>query len=402
MKTQLLRAAAAAAALAVGATAVSAQDAEFTSWRVPGWSFTPAITFGGLYDSNVALADAPADAGRTAGDRLLVFQPAGHLEFLSPRTEFGTGYRGHLRRYVDVRELNGFDQQGYLSLRRLVSRRLTFFLNNSYLSAPTTDEVELNGVPFERTGSRTNTASAGIEARLTRYTNLSTRYDNTWVDFDRREEGRPETFLTGGWVNSWRTELSRQLGERVAVGAEYALRFADLNEGTRELTFQDAGGTLKFQLGPRTSLSLAGGASYLDDKLFDETRTGPYYRAGITHQAERATIGATFQRMFVPSFGFGGSSDSQELRAFVRMPVSRNRMYVQASGAWRRSDPFLETELELDTFLLRTTFGYSAARWLRVEAFHAYTRQDSKITGGEIDRQRVGAQVVISQPVRIR
>jgi hypothetical protein len=77
-------------------------------------------------------------------------------------------------------------------------------------------------------------------------------------------------------------------------------------------------------------------------------------------------------------------------------------MYVQASGAWRRSDPFLETELELDTFLLRTTFGYSAARWLRFEAFHAYTRQDSKITGGEIDRQRVGAQVVISQPVRIR
>src|SRR5512145_3412274 len=139
MTTHALRAIAAATALALGAPTVAAQEqSEFQSWRVPGWSFTPAITFGGLYDSNVALADAPADAGRTAGDRLLVFQPAGHLEFLSPRTEFGTGYRGNLRRYMDVRELNGFDQQGYLSLRRLVSRRLTFFLNNSYLSAPTT------------------------------------------------------------------------------------------------------------------------------------------------------------------------------------------------------------------------------------------------------------------------
>lgn len=402
MHAYCLRAVVVAAALALGSGAAVAQESpEFQSWRVPGWSFTPAFTFGGVYDSNVALADAPADSGRTAGDRLLVYQPSGHLEFLSPRTEFGVGYRGYLRRYMDVSELNGFDQQGYLSFRRLVSRRLAFFLNDSYLSAPTTDEVELNGVPFERTGSRTNTASTGVEARLTRYTNLSSRYDLTWVDFDR-PLGRPETLVTGGWVNSWRTELSRQLTDRVSVGGEYALRFADLNEGTRELTFQDAGGTLRFLLGPGTSLSVGAGVSYLNDELLDDTRTGPYYRAGVTHEAERATFGASFQRMFVPSFGFGGSSDSQELRAFVRMPVSRNRMYVQTSASWRRTDPFVETELELDTLLFRTTFGYSATRWMRLEAYHAYTRQDSKIAGGEIDRQRVGAQVVISQPVRIR
>jgi hypothetical protein len=106
--------------------------------------------------------------------------------------------------------------------------------------------------------------------------------------------------------------------------------------------------------------------------------------------------------MFVPSFGFGGSSDSQELRGYVRMPISRNRMYVQAAATWRRSDPFVDTELALDTILLRTTFGYSATRWLRVEGFHAYSRQDSQVTGGEIDRHRVGGQVVISQPMRIR
>src|SRR5512134_716227 len=146
MRTHALRAVAVSAALALGAPGIAAQEqSDFQSWRVPGWSFTPALTFGGVYDSNVALADAPADTGRTAADRLLVYQPSAHLEFLSPRTEFGAGYRGYLRRYVDVRELNGFDQQGYLSFRRLVSRRLTFFLNNSYLSAPTTDEVELNG-----------------------------------------------------------------------------------------------------------------------------------------------------------------------------------------------------------------------------------------------------------------
>jgi hypothetical protein len=106
--------------------------------------------------------------------------------------------------------------------------------------------------------------------------------------------------------------------------------------------------------------------------------------------------------MFVPSFGFGGSSDSQELRGFVRMPINKNRMYVQTAAGWRRSDPFLIDELELDTLRFNTTFGYAALRWLRLEAFHAYTRQDSRVTGGEIDRQRVGAQIVISQPMRIR
>jgi hypothetical protein len=84
------------------------------------------------------------------------------------------------------------------------------------------------------------------------------------------------------------------------------------------------------------------------------------------------------------------------------MPIARNRFYVQASGAWHRSDPFVVEELALDTVRVQTTLGYSAARWLRVEAFHAYTRQDSQVTGGEIDRHRAGGQIVISQPMRIR
>lgn len=399
-----------------GAGAARAQESsEFPSWRLPGWTFTPGIAFGGSYDSNVALANPPADTGRTQADRLFIFQPFGQLEYFSPRTDFATGYRGYARRYVEVRELDGFDQQGYVSFRHLLTRRVTLFAGDSYLAAPTTDEVELNGVPFRRSGTRTNTASAGLEARLTKFTDLTTRYDLQWVDFDHGDRfdedvplddaaviDQPRTFLTGGWVNSWRTEVRRRVSERLAVGGEYALRRADLNEGTRELLFQDAGAAVRFLLGPHTTLSAGAGVSLLNDRLLDDRRTGPYYRAGLTHETERATLGVSFQKMFVPSFGFGGSSDSQELRGFVRMPVNRNRMYVQASAGWRRTDPFVAEELALDTFRIQTTFGYSATRWLRLEAFHAYTRQDSRITGGEIDRQRVGGQVVISQPMRIR
>jgi hypothetical protein len=385
-------------ALGSAAPAAAQQDmsAEVPS-RTPGWSVTPGFTFGTVFDSNVALASAPADTKRTQSDRMLLAEPFGQLEYFSPRTEFSSGYQGYLRRYADVSQLNSFDQRGYLSLRRLVTRRLTFFLRESYANVPTTDEVELNGVPFTRTGSQMNAVATGVDARLTKYTDFAFRYDNTWVSFDRAG-----SFLSGGWVNGGRAEVSRRLNDRLSVGGEYGARFADLNDGTHQVTFQDMGGTLHYGLGTRTSLAVAGGWSFLNDKLLNERRNGAYVRGEITHETERATVGASFERMFVPSFGFGGSNQSEQLRGFVRMPFNRSRIYYQGSAAWRRSNPFIANELELDTYWVRSTLGYSVSRWLRFEAFHAFTRQDSQVTGGEINRQRAGAQIVVSQPVRIQ
>jgi hypothetical protein len=384
--------------LAAGAPlGAQGRGTEMQSWRTPGWSFTPGITIGSVFDSNIALASAPAETRTTQGDQLFEVEPFGSLEYFSPRTEFSSGYRGYLRRYQDFDQLNGFDQQVHGSVRRLITRRLTFFAHDNYADVPTTDDVELNGVPFRRIGSKMNSAQAGIEARLTKYTDLSVRYENTWIQFDR-----PEVFLTDGWVNGVHGELSRRLTDRLSVGGEYGMQFANLNEGTHQVVFQDAGGTLHYHVASTTTLSLSGGVSHLSDHLVLITRTGPYVRAGITHDVERATLGASFERTYVPSFSFGGSTQSQEIRGFVRMPLNKNRVYVQGSASWRRNDPFIANELRLDTIVIRSTLGYSATRWMRVEGFHAFTRQDSIVTGGEINRNRIGAQVVISQPVRIQ
>ena len=114
------------------------------------------MTVAGGFDSNVALASAPADTRRTQSDGLFIAEPFAQLEFVSPRTEFSSGYQGYVRRYIDVEQLNGFDQRGYVSLRRLATKRVTYFLRDSYADVPTTDEVQLNGVPFARTGVRSN------------------------------------------------------------------------------------------------------------------------------------------------------------------------------------------------------------------------------------------------------
>ena len=51
-----------------------------------------------------------------------------------------------------------------------MTRRLTLYARDIFNDSPTTDDAELNGVPFRRTGSRTNTLGAGSEYRITKFT----------------------------------------------------------------------------------------------------------------------------------------------------------------------------------------------------------------------------------------
>ena len=370
---------------------------EVESYQIPGWSFTPSVALGTAYDSNVALSAPRADLGRTEGDSLFVIVPGGQLEFHNRRTDFTANYRGFLRRYTDVQGLDGYDQRASVGVRRVVKRRLTFFLRSIYNDSPTTDDVELNGVLFRRTGSQTNTAAAGGEYRINKFLTFATRYDGTWVQFDR-----PDILLTGGWIHGIRNELSYRLGDRISLGGEYGYRHATLDKATRQFDFQDAGGVVHFVVGPHTKAHASAGVASLTDGNLHQTRTGPYVRLSLEHGIEAATIGASFERQFVPSFGFGGASNSQELRGFVNMPLRHRRFYTQGSAAWRRSLPFEFDALQLDTIWVRSTFGYTASRWMRVEANYTFTRQDSIVTGGEVDRHRIGVQFVISQPMRIQ
>ena len=366
-----------------------------TSYRIPGWSFTPSLALGATYDTNVALIDAPADIGNTQGDTFFNIVPGGQLEFIGKYSDFSANYRGFIRRYLELDALNSYDQRASLSVKRMFSRRLTVSARDSFADTPTTDDTEVYGVPFRRAGSRTNTFGVASDYRFTKYTSLSSRYDQTWVGFDR-----PDVFLSGGWIHAVRNELSHRLSERVALGGEYAYRYATLDEGNRNFAFQDAGGVVHLSLGPHTTADLAGGFALLNDRNLDVTRTGPYVRLSLTQALERVTIGANYDRQYVPSFGFGGSSNSQELRGWVQMPL-RPGLYTQGSAAWRRMTPFETNALQLDTIWIRSALGYAAARWARVELLYTFTRQDSIVTGGEVNRHRIGVQFVISQPMRL-
>ena len=400
-RTHFRRAAAVLAFVLAAAQATSAQDrpAEFDTWVIPGWSFTPGISLSGMWDSNVALAGRAAETGRTEGDNVFVIVPFGQIDLTSPRTQFTAGYRGYVRRYTEVDELNGYDQRAFLSLRRRVTPRLTWFVQDEFAEMPTTDRVELNGLPFARIGSRSNRLGTGLELALSKYTDMKVRYEHTWAAFDRQAD----LPLSGGTINGLGADIRHRLSERLAVGAEGRIRRSDLTrEEPRVLWFQDAGATLDYRLTEFVTFGVAAGLSHLRDSRFDRSRTSPYYRAELERQAEHTSAGIIFERSYAPSFGFTGSNDNRELRAYVRIPFSQKRFYVESDGIWRRSNRFFAEEISLDTFMTNNTFGYSVTRWLRMEAYHGFSRQDSIITGGEVTRHRAGAQLVVSQPMRIR
>jgi hypothetical protein len=372
------------------------QPTEFQYRRIPGWTFTPGVILGALYDTNVAIA-SPDVNKKTAADKLFQLEPFGRLDYFSPRTTFSSGYRGSLRRYFDLGSLDGTDHRANLSLRGRVSRRLTVFANDTYAQVPTTDQLELNGLPFQRTGARYNSLAGGVAGRLTKSTDAVARYEMTWVDFVRKD-----TLLTGGMVNGVRGEVTHRFTDRASAGGEYGVRRADLNGGAKHLDFQDGGGVFRYRTASHTTVEASAGVAHLVDRNAQITKTGPYAKLGLTYRADRATFGLDFSRSYVPSLAFGGTNQSQEARGYIQMPLSRNRFYLEESAAWRRTDPFVRSELALDSILLHTILGYTVQKWFRIEGYHAFTTQDSRVAGGQITRHVAGVQFVVAEPVRIR
>jgi hypothetical protein len=398
MRSRIIRVALACVALSA-APALAQQHAsptEFPTWNIPGWTFTPGVVFGALYDSNVTLT-SPGFGQTVPGDKMFQIEPFGQLEFYGPRTTMNAGYRGFLRRYIDLNELDSLDHRASLSVRHRASRRVTLFATENFADVPTTDRLQLNGVPFLRSGARYNAATAGVEARLSRSTDFTTRYEMTWVRFDR-----DDTVLTGGMVNGLRSSLSHRVSERLSLGGEYEIRWADLNEGTRIMLFQDAGAVLRYRASEATTFEAAAGGAFLEDRTREVSRTGPYLRAELIHRARRATVGAQYHRSYVPSIAFGGTNQTETLHGYIQMPLDHNRLYLQQSAAWHRTNPFDTTALPLRSTWLHSVVGYAIQRWFRVEGYYALTHQDTRLAGGKIVRHVAGVQFVVSEPMRIR
>jgi hypothetical protein len=390
----------AALSLWVAGSPANAQSSDEGAPRVtPGWVFTPTVSLGITHDDNPVLA---GDGNPTPDDILTNVRPGADLSFTGKHTFLGTGYRGTVQRYRTLDEYDNYAQGGYVELRHQPSRRVSLLVRDNVSVSPSTDLVEVAGLPFSRVGTRSNDLNAALTASVTRRLQLTGAYHFQWLEFDRADDPA-SPLLQGGRAHRVTLGGRQSINSRLTVGGDYTIQRASFGRALDDqgFTIQNAEGTASYQLTSTVSIDGGAGISHLA-LPGEEPLTGPAFRAGLRKRAEYAQLSVSAMRSFVPAFGFGGSFRNQEVLVSVRVPFLRNRAYVDGGTAWRDSEPALVGGLGLRALWLQTSVGYAFQRWLRLEAFYSGAFQDSTVAGGRVDRNRFGVQFVTARPMRLR
>jgi hypothetical protein len=365
-----------------------------------GWTFTPSMSFGTLWDSNVTVV---SEGNPEVGETVFLLNPRGEIDFNGRRTRFNVGYSGSLEAYQELEELQRYDQRGRLEAKHQMTPRLTFVTRHSLTMSPTTDSLELNGLLFERVGSKMLNAKGGFEYGLAPRTTLAGDYTFQWVRFERDPSEQRFAFLRGGHMHTPSARVTHRLTPRFGVGGSWQYRHAIIGGGEEIVDVHDAMAEVSYQITRNTTIAGGAGVAHLKPSGNETAQTGPSFRAGVSHHIEQVTFGASFERSFLPSFGFAGTTVNEVLNASVRVPLLGGRMFWTGGLAYRRSEPLaIRTDvLELDSWWSQTAFGFTVFRWLRMEAFYNGSHQTSSARG-RVDRTRVGVQFVTFKPVRIQ
>jgi hypothetical protein len=363
-----------------------------------GWSFLPTLAIGTAYDDNVLVR---GNGDSTPSDMVSVINPRGRLDFNGARGQLSASYDGAFALYRDFNQLNSYDQHSSFFGRRLITPHLALFVRNSAAAVPTTELETLVGVPFVRTGSRVDDLRTGFEAAFSKRTTMVVSYDFQYVDFDHSAPGTASLF--GGHSNGATMTLKHLLTGRLALTGDYDIQHAVLQDIAASFDVQNAWAGAEYRISDLTRVFAAAGVSRLGVTQFSESRTGPAWRAGLTRSFRRAGVDILFSRSFVPSYGFGGTMQNEDLTGRLQLPVGR-RVYTTTALSYRRDDPLttLDGNLPLRSYWVEGTIGFAASRTVRFEIFYAGTRQTIDRPGGELDRNRVGIQIVTAKPMRIR
>jgi hypothetical protein len=395
-----------AALLTLPAASAAAQDrlggdAPTFTYR-PGWTITPTIGVSETYDDNITLF-GPNTADQLNNDVIAAYFPGLDVHYIGKFTQVGGGYSGSFLDYHTYTALNRWDQHANLELKRQESAHLKWFGRGSVAVLPSTDFIDLGGIPYRRNGARTADGRGGLEYTFSGTDAISSSADYEAIDFEQAADLRGE--LRGGHVLESLTGWRHRLDARLALGADYSFRRAMVIGDPEMFNLHAIQAAVDYELSPEWSLSGAGGVVYMQSTATIEGHLGPAYRIAIERHRVGRRFHASYVRSYIPSFGFGGTVQNQEASAGFQTPLFNNRrVYFDATGVFRDDEPLSNPALQLPLRSLRiyTTVGWEPQPWVRVEGFYARTQQTSLRFNGQIYRNRIGFQIVTSKPVRIQ
>jgi hypothetical protein len=361
-----------------------------------GWTFTPGVAVGSTWDNNVLFRGRGDD---NPNDLLNLVNGHANLDFTGRLGRLSASYNGAFTAFRQLNELNTYDQRAMVSARRRVTPRVTLSGGASATWVPSTEQLALVGVPFVRVGARIEEARGRVEASLSKYTQVSAAFNLVWVEFDETELFTGA--LRGGRGQGGMFGLRRQVGGRTAITADYDLQFSKISNDTDTFAVQTAWGGIEYQLSERLRFAAGFGASHLAVSELAPSRTGPALRAGLSHNLRRTGLDIGYSRSFVPSYGFGGTQQNEEVTGRLRVVLWR-RASARGSVSWNSNESLDLSDLRLRSTQMDATFSYALHRRLQLETFYTAAHQRIDRPGGQADRHRIGVQVVTGYPLRIR
>jgi hypothetical protein len=376
-------------------TTISPIDERIAREPQAGWSFTPGLDYAFVWDSNILFANTVSD--NIVDERVHVVRPRGELAYVGRRSGLTLVYDGSLVQHLALGSLNSYDQRLTLHTTHQLSRRGSWFARYNAATSPTTELVELVGVPFARIGTRHHNVSTGLEMKLRRTTEASVSYRLQRVDF--AQDLTLNDLLNGGYSHGGSFSLKHQWTRRLALTGNYDVDFARVVDG-QEFTLQNSSGGVEYALSDAIRTFAAAGVSSLGGVTGDEARLGPALRLGLAANIAPTVVSVSYSRSYVPSYGFGGTSDNEELISRVHFPIAR-RAYGAAALALRADEP-LAKDLKMRSTWFYGSVGYRLADWMQLEAFTSGTRQRIDRPGGRLNRYRVGLQLSTATTTRIR
>jgi hypothetical protein len=367
----------------------------------PGWTVTPAFGYAATYDDNISLF-AIRTAEEQNDDFISIYRPALSVDYYGKHSRIGADYSGSLLSYRTFTSLNRWDQRGKISIRRQETARLKWFARGSVAALPSTDLIELGGIPYRHTGARTADARGGLEFAFGARDGLTSSLTYQDVDFERSVNA--PVALRGGHVleslNVWRHKISR----RLSAGTDYSFRRAAVTGDVEQFSIHATEIGVDYDLSSSWTFSAGAGVAYLESTATTASRTGPAWRAALARHRAGRFFSVHYVRSFVPSFGFGGTIQNQEAGASYRTPLfGSRRWYTDQSAVFRDDKPLTEIfqQLPLRSFRTNSVLGWEPHPWVRLEVFYARLQQTSMRFASQLYRNRVGFQIVTSKPVRV-
>jgi len=392
--------------IVLASTALHAQERMGTSVPAasyrPGWTFTPTFGVAETYDDNISLFGHNT-AEEANNDVVTTYFPQADLHYSGRQTQFGGSYTGSFLDYRTFDALNRWDQRVRMELKREETARLRWFAHGDAAWLPTTDLVDLAGIPFQHTGARTMDGRIGVEYLAGGRDAFTTSINLQDVEFDRTQQNLGAD-LVGGRMMSTMATWRHRIDERLALGADYSYRIARMAGQIETFDLHVVQAAADYALSTEWMLSAGGGFVYLPETLTTAARTGPAYYASVERHREGRTFHAGYERSYIPAFCIGGVVQNQEARIGFKTPIFHSRHFYNDTGAvFRNDEPITDAFVQLPLRSLRayTVFGWAPQPWMHIEGFYARTAQTSLHVGGRLDRNRIGFQIVTSKPMRI-